>query len=175
MKSTGLISGVRRGWAVVQPRERKRLRRVALFGVVIAALDAFALVLIFALINLLNDQRVGGVAGSFVDALGVGPVRPLPSCANPAHHHFGSVRRPQPSLGPRPMAHDRSLECSAGRPDHASPRRSCARAPAAASRAQLVGDAPDDHELRRPGRLGVVSSSVLLACESRSPWRSLSG
>src|SRR3954468_16719270 len=72
MKSTGLISGVRRGWALVQPRERKRLRRVALFSVVIAALDAFALVLIFALINLLNGQRVGGVAGSFVHALGVG-------------------------------------------------------------------------------------------------------
>jgi ABC-type multidrug transport system fused ATPase/permease subunit len=72
MRSTGLILGVRRGWALVQPRERRRLRRVALFGVVIAALDAFALVLIFALISLLNSQRVGGVAGSFVDALGVG-------------------------------------------------------------------------------------------------------
>ncbi|MGZ4371986.1 MAG: hypothetical protein ACXVRQ_07295, partial [Gaiellaceae bacterium] len=71
MKSTGLIQGVRRGWALVQPRERKRLRRVALFGVAIAALDTLALVLIYALINLLNDQPVNGIAGSLVDFFGL--------------------------------------------------------------------------------------------------------
>jgi ATP-binding cassette, subfamily B, bacterial PglK len=72
LSSTGLIPGIRRAWALVRPGERKRLRRVALYGVVIAALDAFALVLIYALINLLNDQRVTGIAGSFVHAIGVG-------------------------------------------------------------------------------------------------------
>jgi ABC-type multidrug transport system fused ATPase/permease subunit len=72
MNSTGLVRGIRRAWALVQPPERKRLRWVALYGVVIAALDAFALILIYALINLLNDQGVTGVAGSFVRALGVG-------------------------------------------------------------------------------------------------------
>jgi ABC-type multidrug transport system fused ATPase/permease subunit len=72
MNSTGLVRGIRRAWALVQPPERKRLRWVALYGVVIAALDAFALILIYALINLLNDQKVTGVAGSFVRALGVG-------------------------------------------------------------------------------------------------------
>lgn len=68
----GLVHGTRRAWALVEPPERRRLRWVALFGVGIAALDAFALVLIYALINLLNDQRVTGIAGSFVHALGVG-------------------------------------------------------------------------------------------------------
>jgi ATP-binding cassette, subfamily B, bacterial PglK len=72
LKSAGLIPGIRQAWGLVQPRERKRLRWVALYGVVIAGLDAFALVLIYALINLLNDQDVVGVAGSFVHALGVG-------------------------------------------------------------------------------------------------------
>jgi len=72
LSSTGLISGVRRAWAVVQPPERRRLRWVALYGVAIAALDAFALVLIYALINLLNDQKVEGVTASLVHALGVG-------------------------------------------------------------------------------------------------------
>ena len=42
------------------PRERKRLRLVALYGVLIAGLDTLALVLIYALINLLNDQPVSG-------------------------------------------------------------------------------------------------------------------
>jgi ABC-type multidrug transport system fused ATPase/permease subunit len=72
MSSTGLIHGIRRAWSLVEPPERRRLRWVALYGVVIAGLDAFALVLIYALINLLNDQKVTGVAGSFVHALGVG-------------------------------------------------------------------------------------------------------
>jgi ATP-binding cassette, subfamily B, bacterial PglK len=67
-----LIDGIRRGWAVVQPPERKRLRLVAVYGVAIAGLDTVALVLIYALINLLNDQGVSGVAGKLVDALGVG-------------------------------------------------------------------------------------------------------
>jgi ABC-type multidrug transport system fused ATPase/permease subunit len=72
LSPTGLIHGIRRAWALVQPRERRRLRWVALYGVVIAVLDAFALVLIYALINLLNNQQVIGPAGSFVHALGVG-------------------------------------------------------------------------------------------------------
>ena len=50
-----LIDGIRRGWAVVQPPERRRLRLVAVYGVVIAGLDTVALILIYALINLLNS------------------------------------------------------------------------------------------------------------------------
>ena len=72
MSSTNsVIQGVRRGWALVEPRDRKRLRLVALYGVLIAGLDTLALVLIYALINLLNDQPVGGIAGSLVDVLGL--------------------------------------------------------------------------------------------------------
>ena len=71
MSSTSLIRGVRRGWALVKPRERKRLRLVALYSVLIAGLDTLALLLVYALINLLSDQPIGGIAGSLVDALGL--------------------------------------------------------------------------------------------------------
>jgi ABC-type multidrug transport system fused ATPase/permease subunit len=72
--SNGLIHGVRRAWALVDPTDRRRLRLVAAYGVLIAVLDTFALVLIYALINLLGNQHVGGVAASFMKALGVSTV-----------------------------------------------------------------------------------------------------
>ena len=71
MASSKLIVGVRRGWALVEPPERKRLRLVALYGVLIAGLDTIALVLIYALISLLNGQAVTGIAGTLVHALGL--------------------------------------------------------------------------------------------------------
>ncbi len=70
-RTAGIIEGVRRGWALVQAPERKRLRRVAAFGVAIAGLDTVALLLIYALINLLNGQAVTGIAGAMVRALGL--------------------------------------------------------------------------------------------------------
>jgi ATP-binding cassette subfamily C protein len=66
---TTLVSGVRRAWALVGSRERKRLRRVALFGVFIAGMDTVALLLVYALINLLDDQAVSGVAGHVIRVL----------------------------------------------------------------------------------------------------------
>jgi ATP-binding cassette, subfamily B, bacterial PglK len=72
VNSAGLIHGVRRAWALVAPPDRKRLRLVALYGVLIAGLDTIALVLIYALINLLTRQAVGGIAGSLTDLLGLG-------------------------------------------------------------------------------------------------------
>jgi ABC-type multidrug transport system fused ATPase/permease subunit len=71
MSSSGLINGIRRGWALVEPADRRRLRLVAIYGVLIAILDTFALVLIYALINLLGDQHVGGVSKRFMTLLGV--------------------------------------------------------------------------------------------------------
>jgi ATP-binding cassette, subfamily B, bacterial PglK len=68
---TRLIKGVKRAWALVGARERKRLQVVALFGVVIAGLDTLALILIYALISLLNNQAVPGIAGSAIQALGL--------------------------------------------------------------------------------------------------------
>jgi ATP-binding cassette, subfamily B, bacterial PglK len=67
-----LIDGVRRAWALVGRRERKRLRLVALYGVLIAGLDTVALVLIYALISLLNKQPVTGIAGTATRALHLG-------------------------------------------------------------------------------------------------------
>ena len=71
LSSTSLIRGVGRAWALVEPRERRRLRYVSIYGVLIAGLDTIALVLIYALINLLNEQSVSGIAGSFIGVLGL--------------------------------------------------------------------------------------------------------
>ena len=66
---TGLAEGTRRAWALVRPRERRRLQLVALYGVLIAGLDTLALLLVYALINLLSGQPVTGVVRWLVDAL----------------------------------------------------------------------------------------------------------
>ncbi len=60
------VRGIRRAWALIGAPERKRLLRVGVYGVLIAALDTVALLLIYALINLLNNQPVAGVAGRIV-------------------------------------------------------------------------------------------------------------
>lgn len=65
-KGTGGIQGIRRAWRLVRPRERRRLQLVALYGVLIAALDTLALVLVYALINLLDDQPVTGIASRLI-------------------------------------------------------------------------------------------------------------
>ena len=66
---TKTIEGIRRAWAMVGSHERRRLQIVATYSVMIATLDVVALVLVYALINLLNDQPVTGVAASILDAL----------------------------------------------------------------------------------------------------------
>jgi ATP-binding cassette, subfamily B, bacterial PglK len=71
-QDTRLIPAVRRAWRLVAHRERKRLRLVALYGVLIAGLDTFALILVYALISLLSNQAVPGIAGSAIRALHVG-------------------------------------------------------------------------------------------------------
>lgn len=71
MTPHSLVHGVRRGWALVEPRDRTRLRLLALYGVLIAGLDTIALVLIYALINLLGNQNVSGLAGSLISSLGL--------------------------------------------------------------------------------------------------------
>ena len=57
-----MISVVRRAWALVGRSERRRLKLVAAYGVLIAALDTVALVLLFVLINVLADQPITGFA-----------------------------------------------------------------------------------------------------------------
>jgi ATP-binding cassette, subfamily B, bacterial PglK len=66
-----LISGVRRAWALVDARDRPRLRLAAIYGVMIAGLDTLALILVYSLISLMTDQPVSGIAGSFINALGL--------------------------------------------------------------------------------------------------------
>lgn len=60
-RSGGMIHGLRRAWALVRPRERRRLQLVTLYGVMIAGLDTIALILLFALINLLDDQPASSI------------------------------------------------------------------------------------------------------------------
>jgi ATP-binding cassette, subfamily B, bacterial PglK len=71
-ENSRLIEGIRRAWALVGARERKRLRLVALYGVLIAGLDSLALILIYALVSLLNKAPVTGIAGSAIRALHLG-------------------------------------------------------------------------------------------------------
>ena len=61
-----------RAWALIAPRERKRLRLVALYGVVIAGLDTVALLLVYALINVLTNAPVTGITSDLMKTLGVG-------------------------------------------------------------------------------------------------------
>ena len=61
-----MISEVRRGLALAGRKERRRLGVVAAYGVLIAALDTVALLLLFVLITVLLDQPVGGFAKVFV-------------------------------------------------------------------------------------------------------------
>lgn len=67
-----LLETGRRAWALVDPRARSRLKLVAVYGVLIAGLDTFALVLVYALISLLSRQKVGGLAGSVTRTLHLG-------------------------------------------------------------------------------------------------------
>lgn len=68
-KRGGLNKGIRRAWMLVSLRHRRRLRLIAFYGVLIAGLDTFALVLIYALINLFNNQAATGIAASVIRSL----------------------------------------------------------------------------------------------------------
>src|SRR5581483_8592383 len=57
---------VRQAWALIDRRERRRLQLIALIGVAIAMLDTLALLLVYALINLMDDQPVSGIAANLV-------------------------------------------------------------------------------------------------------------
>jgi ATP-binding cassette, subfamily B, bacterial PglK len=61
----GLIHQVRRAWSVVQGKERRRLQLVALYGILIAGLDTIALILLFAMISLLDQQPATGITKLF--------------------------------------------------------------------------------------------------------------
>ena len=64
-----MFHGIRRASVLVDPHDRRRLQLVALYGILIAALDTVALLLVYALINLLDNQPVTHVAGSAIRAL----------------------------------------------------------------------------------------------------------
>jgi hypothetical protein len=63
-----LIREIRRAWALVREKERRRLQLVAGYGVLIAGLETIALILLFAVINLLDDQPLNGVTKALIPA-----------------------------------------------------------------------------------------------------------
>jgi ATP-binding cassette, subfamily B, bacterial PglK len=69
--SARFTADVARSWSLIDARDRKRLGLVALYGILIAGLDTVALVLVYGLLALLNNQPVTGVAGRAVDLLGL--------------------------------------------------------------------------------------------------------
>jgi ATP-binding cassette, subfamily B, bacterial PglK len=64
-----LTSSIRHAWALVPRRERRQLQLISVYGILIAALDTFALLLIYALINLLSNQGATGYAGKLIHLL----------------------------------------------------------------------------------------------------------
>jgi hypothetical protein len=65
------VPGVRDAWGLVPRRERRQLKLISVYGLLIAGLDTFALLLIYALINLLSDHGATGYAGKLIDLLGL--------------------------------------------------------------------------------------------------------
>lgn len=72
IRGLGVTRGIRRAWAVVSRRDRRRLRLVALYGVLISGLDTLALILLYALMNLLDNQPTSGVGRDLIEWLQVG-------------------------------------------------------------------------------------------------------
>ena len=68
-KLPGLATGVRDAWSLVNRRERRRLKLISLYGLLIAGLDTFALLLVYALINLLNSHAASGFAVTIIHDL----------------------------------------------------------------------------------------------------------
>jgi len=64
-----LISSIRDAWRIVPRRERRQLQLISVYGLLIAGLDTFALLLIYALINLLDNQGADGYAGKIIHFL----------------------------------------------------------------------------------------------------------
>jgi ATP-binding cassette, subfamily B, bacterial PglK len=65
------VRGVRDAWALVPHREERQLKLISVYGLLIAGLDTFALLLIYALINLLSNQGATGYAGKIIELLGL--------------------------------------------------------------------------------------------------------
>src|SRR5437764_3027416 len=76
MRLTGdrgkLVETGRRAWGLVEPAPRRRLKLVAVYGILIAGLDTFALILVYALISVLSRKRVSGIVDSVTSALHLG-------------------------------------------------------------------------------------------------------
>jgi ATP-binding cassette, subfamily B, bacterial PglK len=70
-KSRSFFLEVRRAWALVAQRDRRRLALVAAYGVLISGLDTIALILLYALTTLLANQTPTGITASL---LGHGPL-----------------------------------------------------------------------------------------------------
>jgi ATP-binding cassette, subfamily B, bacterial PglK len=67
------VRGTLDALALVPRRERRQLKLISVYGLLIAGLDTFALLLIYALINLLSNQGATGYAGKLIRFLNLNP------------------------------------------------------------------------------------------------------
>jgi ABC-type multidrug transport system fused ATPase/permease subunit len=67
------VAAIRSAWGLVPRHERRQLKLISLYGLLIAGLDTFALLLIYALINLLSNQGATGYAEKIIDLLNLDP------------------------------------------------------------------------------------------------------
>jgi ABC-type multidrug transport system fused ATPase/permease subunit len=63
---------MREAWHLVPRHERRRLQLISLYGLLIAGLDTLALLLVYALIDLLDNQGATGIAGTIINDLHLG-------------------------------------------------------------------------------------------------------
>ena len=167
----GTIHQVRRAWSLVHGKERRRLQLVAAYGILIAGLDTIALILLFAMISLLDNQPATGITQVVLPERSAEQRSALPRSTDPADGDGGAVRAPERPLDPRAVAHGRRHERGPGGSRFAAARRLRARATPHAVGTQLVGDPADDRHVRRPG--GQRRRSAARSRSSRtSPYRS---
>jgi ABC-type multidrug transport system fused ATPase/permease subunit len=68
---TNFLRVLGRAWELIAREDRRRLRLLAVYGVAIAALDTFALILVFAVISLLDNQPAVSVSDTVMHWLGL--------------------------------------------------------------------------------------------------------
>ena len=68
-KHLPLVASIRKAWSLVPRHERRQLELISVYNLLIAGLDTFALLLVYALINLLSNQGATGIAGKIIHGL----------------------------------------------------------------------------------------------------------
>jgi ATP-binding cassette, subfamily B, bacterial PglK len=68
-QGTSVTRAICRAWGLVDPPSRRRLALLSVYGCAIAALDTLALLLVYALMNLLGNQPAAGLSNGILQTL----------------------------------------------------------------------------------------------------------